>query len=99
VSHSVVIFVSNALGVNLRRVGPEISASCALSDSITTVTEYALPVSEGFIFSIATHPLDCLAFPHILWQVEGRTNAFLSRFYAGFFSIYSILLNWNCFCT
>jgi len=33
-------------------------ASCALSDSISTVTEYALPVSNGFVPSIATHPLD-----------------------------------------
>jgi hypothetical protein len=41
--------VSSASGVNLGLEGPEIGVSSALSDSITSVTEYPLPVSVDMV--------------------------------------------------
>jgi len=64
--------VSNALGVNLSRVSPEIGASCALSDSITSVTEYPIPVSVGFVLltvSIMDHLSHASSGMQAFWQI------------------------------
>jgi hypothetical protein len=52
--------VSIASGVNLRRrlhgvlgLPLKMGASCALSDSVTSVTEYSLPVAIGKLRSVS----------------------------------------------
>jgi len=72
--------MSHALsGVNLRRVTPEMGASCALSDTITSVTEYLFPVSISFVLvslCVVDHPPDAAMQAFNNWQIPEFSDDF-----------------------